>query len=433
MTIGQKIVTASALAALQISLASAAPVILLETTKSPPGQQGVSKPRIDEGKAALEQGNLPAAEAAFKAALALDPAGPAGYLGLAEVASRRGNDAQAEEWLLKGQRAAPRDVMLLLNLGKWLAAKGKIADAEKSLAQAVEIAPRSALALSMLGELYLARSITVAKAEGLFRRAVQAEPGNVSAQIGLARALAGLGKTAEAQAVLESTAKSAPSDPLPLHALARLWARQGKFDEAVRHHQRAIAVAPEYLQAYLDQGDLHLARNEIDKAIAVFRSAIGKVKDPAPPLFRIGVASEAASRWDDAELAYLEVLKHDSQSFAAYNNLAFISANRKVNLDQALAWAQKAKDLAPKSAKVRDTLGWVYRARGDLPAAARSIEEAIKLGPRDPSFRYHLGIVQSEQGRKAAAIEAFKQALQLSPNFRHAQDTRARLKELGSK
>jgi tetratricopeptide (TPR) repeat protein len=301
------------------------------------------------------------------------------------------------------------------------------------LTQAVEAAPQSAQALSILGTFYLARSSTVAKAESLFRRAVQAEPDNVPAQIGLARALGGLGKASEAQAVLESAAKAAPTDPRPLHALARLWASQGKLDEAVKYHQSAIAVAPDFLQAYLDQGDLHLARNEIDKAIAVLRSAVGKVKDPVPALFRIGVANQAAGRWEEAERAYVEAVSREPRLFGAYNNLAFMSANRKVNLDQALAWAQKANELAPQSATVRDTLGWVHRARGDLPTAARLIEEAVKLDPRDPTIRYHLGIVQAELGRKSAAIAAFKQALEISPNFRYAKDARARLQELGAK
>lgn len=432
MNIVQKIVTASALAALHMTLVSAAP-ILLDLPKSQPVPLGIAKPKIDEGLAALNQGNLAAAEAAFKSALALDPDGPMGYVGLAEVAGRRGDDVLTEEWLRKGLRAVPRDQGLLLNLGKWLASKGRLAEAEVSLTQAVEVAPQSVQALSMLGDLYLSRSSTVAKAESLFRRAVQAEPGNVPAQIGLARALAGVGKTAEAQAVLESAAKAAPTNPRPLHALARLWASQGKFDEAVKHHQRAISVAPDFLQAYLDQGDLYLARNEVDKAIAVFRSSIGKVKDPVPSLFRIGVASEAAGRWEEAERAYVEAISREPQLFGAYNNLAFMSANRKVKLDQALAWAQKANELAPQSATVRDTLGWVHRARGDLPVAARLMEEAVKLDPLDPTIRYHLGIVHAELGRKSAAAAAFKHALEISPNFRHASDTRKRLQQLGAK
>jgi tetratricopeptide (TPR) repeat protein len=363
----------------------------------------------------------------------LNPSAPAGYVGMAEVAGRRGDSALTEEWLRKGLRAAPRDLVLLLNLGKWLAGKGQLAEAERTLALAVEVAPRSVQALSMLGDLYLARSNTLVKAEDLFRRAVEVEPGNVSAQIGLARALAGGGKTAEAQRVLESAVKAAPTNPSPLHAQARIWAIQGNFDEAVKYHQRAISVAPEFLQAYLDQGDLYLARNEVDKAIAVYRSAIGKVRDPVPSLFRIGVANEAAGRWEEAERAYIEAVSREPKLFGAYNNLAFMAANRKVNLDQALAWAQKANELAPRSATVRDTLGWVHRARGDLPVAARLMEEAAKLDPRDATVRYHLGIVYSEMGRKTAATAAFKQALEVNPNFRHAKNARERLQELGAK
>jgi tetratricopeptide (TPR) repeat protein len=138
-------------------------------------------------------------------------------------------------------------------------------------------------------------------------------------------------------------------------------------------------------------------------------------------------------RFDDAERAYLDAVKRDPLLFGAYNNLAFMAAQRKVKLDEALAWARKANELAPGVATVRDTLGWVQRARGELPAAARSIEEAVQLAPNDPAIRYHLGVVYAELGRKADAAKSLKRALELNPDFRQAEDARRRLNELGAK
>jgi tetratricopeptide (TPR) repeat protein len=146
----------------------------------------------------------------------------------------------------------------------------------------------------------------------------------------------------------------------------------------------------------------------------------------------LGVAYEAAGRFDEAERAYLDAVARDPLLYGAYNNLAFMCAQRKVKLDEALKWAQRANDLAPRSGTVRDTLGWVYRARGDLTKAARTIEEAARLSPDDATIQYHLGIVYSELGRKPESVAALKRALALSPNFRQAADARQRLQELGS-
>lgn len=41
----------------------------------------------------------------------------------------------------------------------------------------------------------------------------------------------------------------------------------------------------------------------------------------------------------------------------AYNNLAWLLAERKIKLDEAVIWAKKAADLAPQLPHVQDTLG----------------------------------------------------------------------------
>ena len=426
----------SVIAASILGALASMPVLADPIVDSPAGQSSstsMAQPKLDEGVAALRSGNLKAAQEAFEAAMAINPRSTGAFLGLAEVAGRRGDDAAVEAWLRKGLVAVPGDVDLLHTLGVWYLKKNRRADAEKVLLEATRQAPRSAPVLATLGDLYLANPGTLKKAEENFRKAVAADPGCVSCQVGLSRALAGQGDKAGAKAVLEKAAKSAPTDPRPLHGLARLAASQGQFDEAIRYHQLTVGVAPDYLPAYLEQGDLYLAKADVDKAIAAYRAGVKSAKDPVPALFRLGVAYQAAGRFDEAERAYLDAVERDPLVFGAYNNLAFMSAERKVKLDQALAWAQKANELAPRSGSVRDTLGWVYRARGDLAKSAKTLEEAARLEANDPVIQYHLGIVYSELGRKADAVASLKHALDLSPDFRYAADARTRLTELGAK
>ncbi len=377
--IHRAVIAASVLGALAPWPASADPIV-----DSPAGQSsgsGLAQPRLDDGAAALRSGNLKGAQEAFEAALAINPRSTGAFLGLAEVAGRRGDDAAVEAWLRKGLTAVPGDVDLLHTLGVWYLRKNRRADAEKVLLEATRQAPRSAPVLATLGELYLASPGTLKKAEESFRKAAAADPACVSCQVGLSRALAGQGDKTGAKSVLEKAAKAAPTDPRPLHALARLAASQGDVDEAIRYHQLTIAAAPDFLPAYLEQGDLYLAKADVDKAIASYRAGAKSAKDPVPALFRLGVAYQAAGRFDEAERAYLDAVERDPRLFGAYNNLAFMSAERKVKLDQALTWAQKAVEIAPNSGNTRDTLGWVFRARGELDKAAKSLETAARLSP----------------------------------------------------
>lgn len=394
---------------------------------------GAAQTKIDEGLAALRKGDLSEAEKAFNDALSLDAGAPGAYLGLAEVAGRRGKDADVEKWLRKGLKVSPRNVGLLGSLGHWSAMKGRWAEAEKAFAAAAELAPQSPKLLTALGEVYLRRSDTLSKAEAAFRQALAADAHFMPARLGLARALAGLGRTKDAESALEDATKMAPKDPRPLTVSAHLAASQGRLDEAIKNLDKAIRIAPRFLPAYLDKGDLQMAGNDPVGAAATYRAGAMNAADPVPALFRLGVALQADHRWDEAEHAYLEAVQRDPKVFGAYNNLAFMMAERKTDLDKALVWIRKAADIAPNSAAVRDTEGWVYRARGDLPRAAAILEEARKLDPRDSSVHYHLGVVYAEQGRKEDAIAAFKRALALNPGLRYGPSAREYLKRLEGK
>lgn len=411
--------------------AGAAP-LLSPGEPAPVSPPTAAQPQLDQALSALRSGDLRQAETHFQAAITRDAAAAGGYLGMAELAGRRGDQKAVAEWLKKGLAAAPRDVGLLHTVGVWHARNGRLGEAEKVLAEAARLAPRATTVLVSLGEVYLARSQTLGKAEASFRQALAADAAFMPAKIGLGRALAGRGETAQATLVLEEAAQAAPSDPRPLHIHARLLASQGQVDEAIRFHQRAIAVAPGFLPAYLDQGDLQLARSDIDAAVAAYKAGAAATGNAAPALFRLGVAYQAGQRWDEAQAAYLDTVAKDPQMFGAYNNLAVMAADRKTNLAQALAWAEKARQIAPSSGSVLDTLGWVHRARGDLGKAVAALEQSAKMNPRDPGVQYHLGVVYSELDRRAPATNAFKKALSLNPQFRQAPDARERLQRLGS-
>ena len=69
------------------------------------------------GQAALQSGDLSAAEAAFRKVLALDPGSGAAYSNLGVVAMRRKNWDQAITLLRKGEKLEPQMTGIRLNIG----------------------------------------------------------------------------------------------------------------------------------------------------------------------------------------------------------------------------------------------------------------------------------------------------------------------------
>jgi tetratricopeptide (TPR) repeat protein len=144
----------------------------------------------------------------------------------------------------------------------------------------------------------------------------------------------------------------------------------------------------------------------------------------------LGWLSFAQNDMAEAEHWWEKTIQIDSRSAAAANNLAWLYAQRNVNLDTALTLAQTAKAAYPTSAKANDTLGFVYYRKGLDTQAIYYAQQAIDLDPANPVFHYHLGLAYAQKGQDANARRALQHALDLKVNFDGAEDARRVLKTL---
>ena len=196
---------------------------------------------------------------------------------------------------------------------------------------------------------------------------------------------------------------------------------------------QTVRIAPDDASAWIDRGDLLLMTNQPEKAVVDYQAAIKTPGKPAIAYFKLGTLYQGQEKWSDAESAYLAAVKEDPAMHEAYNNLAWMAAVRKTRLDEALVWIKMAIKIAPKATTLYDTLGWVYRARGELDLALKAVEKAVQGTPNRASFRYHLGIVYLEQGKTKPAIAALQKSLEIDKSFPNANDARQRLEALGVK
>ena len=389
--------------------------------------------KIDEGLQALHADDLKAAEAAFTQAARIDPKSSPAYIGLAEIAGRKNDVALVESWLQKAIAADPSSAYAQLVLGHFQFRRGQFVNAEATFKKAIALDGQSAYAQISLAENYLRGLKNPSLAEEAFRAAIALDASSVPAHLGLATTLAVLNRFDDAVAEYEQAAMLAPTDPIPTHSLARFYASQAKIDQALAALKRSNAIAPDFLPAYIDRGDLYLAKNDLDGAAAAYSAGAKASNKPAIAYFKPGVVLAGQQRWEEAEQAYLAAVKDDPLMYGAYNNLAFMAAARKEHLDEALGWAKKAIELAPEVTTLLDTLGWVHYARGELEPAAKALEKAVADNPKNASFRYHLGVVYFEQGKKREAAVALKKALELDKNFKNAPDAKKLLQQISPK
>jgi tetratricopeptide (TPR) repeat protein len=116
---------------------------------------------------------------------------------------------------------------------------------------------------------------------------------------------------------------------------------------------------------------------------------------------------------------YRKVLEKDSRNVMALDNLAYLLANQANQPDEALKYAQEAKELAPYDPAVDDTLGWVYYRKGLYPMAKERFEGAVAKEP-NAVRRYHLAMTYFKSGDRPRGTAQLNQALKMDASLPEA-------------
>ncbi|HVP00747.1 MAG TPA: tetratricopeptide repeat protein [Bryobacteraceae bacterium] len=348
--------------------------------------------RLHLGRAYLLNGDLLRAGELFRNVIALDPNYAPGWLALADVELRNGNSTQAQEHLQMLLHRTPRYTPARLLLAKASLEQNKPAEAEQALS-------------ALLAD----------------------DPANTEVMMTLARAKIILGQREAAAQLLERSAALRPQDPLPVLIKARLDVQSGRLKialESLRSAQKRLGDAPQVASML---GSVALLADQPAVALGQFEALVkrdhdnlqyrlgyatslalsGKTaqareqfefvqkragNDPQPWLL-YGAMMSSAGNTAAARSAYQEVLKRDSKNPYALNNLAFLLAYRGEDLDNALAMAEEAQHVLPRSRETNDTLAYVYVCKGMKRNAAATLEQLAAILPA------------SQQGRTLALLE----------------------------
>ncbi len=401
-------------------------------TTSAPAKQSTAELKFHQGRAALLDGDLKAAEHAFKGSLALDPKRVDALLGLADIARRTNRPEEAGHYLEQARRLAPDNAAVEHAWGRYLQLRKEFVRAEQAFRRAIELNPRALQPRLDLGNLCLNNLQKAKEATDAYRDAVALSPTDAGARFGLGLALLAAGQPDQAKKELEEATRLGPKNAMPWVALSKLHFARKEYELAISAGAKAVDIQPTLSAAHLALGDALLAKGDSEKALAAYQEADKVAPKSAPVYVKIGIAYETQQRWTEAEQAFLTAVKLDPKQAVAYNNLAWRAAERRTNLDKALVWAQQAVALQPNLPDFQDTLGWVHRARGEHKRAISVLEKASSGKTGTSVILYHLGVVYAEDGHKAKAASALERALALTTDFPGADDARRRLAPLRS-
>ena len=230
-----------------------------------------------------------------------------------------------------------------------------------------------------------------------------------------------------------------------------------RYDEAIRHHERAIALVPDYAPAYNNLGAALGATGRVDEAVARYRQALELRPDFPSASYNLANALLAQGDAGASVEQFRRALEISPQSVEAHNNLgialaargdapgaaaAFRAAlaidDRSVHAHRNLgnllidtgsraegfAHLERAMALAPNEPEAIYDAGTVLLEDQNFAEAAALFTAALKIRPDWPEAHNNLGIALASQGRIAEALTHFERAVALKPDFADARTNR---------
>ena len=242
------------------------------------------------------------------------------------------------------------------------------------------------------------------------------------------------GKIGDAIQLLQMELVKSPDNATYRDALASIQFNAGHFVEAVSQFRQLVEKHSNYEPQvrsnwYLRLGEALRSSGDLEGAVTAFKSAGELTPQRSAPRLELAMLYEAAGKVNESRQMYDEVLKIDPDNPVALNNVAYAKADSGVDLDQALALAQKARSKAPQDTNILDTLGLVYFKKGLIDDSVRMFSELVARDPANATYHLHLGMALYKKGDVSRA----RRELDAAQRGRPSGKEQAQIKDLLAK
>ncbi|MBF0301669.1 MAG: tetratricopeptide repeat protein [Desulfamplus sp.] len=179
----------------------------------------------------------------------------------------------------------------------------------------------------------------------------------------------------------------------------------GKYDEAINEFKFMVNQKenPEY---YYNIGYIKSIQGKHSEAIAAFRKATQLDRLFAKAYEEMGRAYRALGQHDKAD----ECLGYAAQIHLERDN----DGHAEEILNEIL-------QLGSESLNVFNSLGVIYRKRGDHQTALTHYKKALKIHPDEPNIYYNMGRIHLDMKDTDKAREFFQKAVEVDSSFKEAR------------
>ena len=375
-------------------------------------------PTLQHALLSHRAGKLPAAEEAYLAAIAFDPACFEAQHFLSVLLVQLGRFGDAVKPASAAAQLRPGSPETLAVLGAVLSNVGRDQDALEAQDKLVRLRPESA-------ETHYNRGVSLAKlgrheeAVASYRRSLAFAPDNKQTYHNLGNSLIELGRVQEALAAYDGVV--AQPDPNAdsminrgnaLLELKRYDEALASYDEAIAGYDQALAATPELVMAFVNRGQALRELQRHGEALDCYEKALRLAPNHVEALTGKGLALDALERSEEALGCFDAALsfKPDDAGIVSERCAALHHLRR---FDEALTASERAIALDPREAKAHYSLGAALHALGRYDEAAASYRTALELAPETGMVHKNLGGALLASERYDEAVASFNRAIEL--------------------
>jgi tetratricopeptide (TPR) repeat protein len=324
-------------------------------------------------------------------------------------------------------REQPSSDAAHVNLGATLYRLQRDEPAREEFERAVRINPKNVSAQESLGRLSMETRRPDEAAKALLT-ALQLQPEDRDLKLDCVTALLGANRLDEAGKMLASF-PGADQSARAQSLMGEADEKQGKFEEAGKHFDRAVQLEPNEENAW-DLGLEFLRHWTFDAAIKEFQAA--SLKFPGSNRLRLGLGAAlfGAEQFDRAIPVFADLLESDLGN-ATYAELLGISCNALAETTSPrcgalVTYAQAHTSDAKAAAYAASFLMKRNDNDPNLDLARKLVENALAADPNLPNAQFQMGVILQESQDWKGSIPYLERAVKLKPDYAQAHYRLAR-------
>ena len=255
-----------------------------------------------------------------------------------------------------------------------------------------------------------------AEAAGEFQKALQLEPGNELASIGLAMAYEQLNQPEKAESVYKQAIALRPNYWRGYDQLGGFYFRTANYPKAEQMFRAATDKNPQSFRSYYNLGAALMSQEKDAEAIEVLKKSVA-IHPTAGAYGNLGVALFRLRRFPEAAAEFrhsIQLSPDEYDKWASLGDSEYYGGNRTQAMNEyrkAISLATAQLKTSPDDATILGDLAASYSMLGDSSKAIDLLDRSLAINHTDKELMFNAAVVYNQLHQTGPALEWLSKAL----------------------